>query len=127
MKYSFERKQIHTRSQIFKSLTNVDFKLYNNLLNRSSSIRYYISHDSFNKDLVILVNNDFMFALLKFFTSHAIIQMLTAYWTANARLPYKSGQKQVTRNQTTGTCTYTTETKRVLIIFPLLYMYYLSL
>ena len=60
-------------------------------------------------------------------TSHAIIQMLTAYWTANARLPYKSGQKQVTRNQTTGTCTYTIETKRVLIIFPLLYMYYLSL
>ena len=83
-----------------------------------SSIRYYISHDSFYKDLVILVSNKFVFLLLKFFTSHAIIQMLTAYWTANAHLRYNSGQKQVTRNQTTGTCTYTIEKKRVLIIFP---------
>ena len=33
MKYSFERKQIHIRFQISKSLTIVDFKVYNNLSN----------------------------------------------------------------------------------------------
>ena len=59
-----------------------------------------------------------MFVLLKFFISQASIQMLTANWTANARVPFKSGQKQATRNQTTETCTYKTEINAYSSFFP---------